>query len=168
MGLSVTTGGKGEVLVVGTVFRGSSWLDNILTSWVRPKTICALSIISSLIIASKQYSQLHAVILSKKDPLFGNDASIVELSHMVKLPVISIIRKKKEKNKEGKTLQKAHYEIEVHGERIHVLAKGKSLEETQELFILCSAPKSCIPEAARIADLISEQVRLKWNSLGLA
>ena len=67
-----------------------------------------------------------------------------------------------------KTLKANYYDLELNGERLYILAKGISREKTQEVFTIGSTPRSSIPEAARVADLITEQVTLKWSSLGLA
>jgi endonuclease V-like protein UPF0215 family len=166
LGLSVTVVRNDEMFVVGTVFRGSSWLDGILTCWLKPETISPLLKISASIIASKQYSQLNGVVLSKRTHLFKDAANIAELSRIVKLPVMSIIGRKNSTRKTSNLRLGLHYYVvEVNSELVHVLAIGKSQEETRELFVLSSAAKSCVPEAARVAELISEQVRLKWNSL---
>jgi endonuclease V-like protein UPF0215 family len=60
------------------------------------------------------------------------------------------------------------YALDINGERFHVCAKGISLKKIQELFTVGCAPGSYVPEAVRVADLMTKQVTLKWNSLGLA
>ena len=107
------------------------------------------------------------MILAKEQIVSDLEINITELARRVKLPVISIIKKRAATKGSKKPLETNHYELEVNGERLQVLAKGISREKTQELFALTSTPKSSIPEAARVADLIAEQVTLKWNSLGL-
>ncbi|MGD0176208.1 MAG: DUF99 family protein [Candidatus Bathyarchaeia archaeon] len=167
LGISTTAHRNGTALVVGAVFRGRSWLDGVLTCWIESETARPLSKISRTIMSSRQYSQLHAVILAKEQIVSDLEINITELARRVKLPVISIIKKRAATKGSKKPFRTNHYELEVNGERLQVLAKGISREKTQELFALTSTPKSSIPEAARVADLIAEQVTLKWNSLGL-
>jgi endonuclease V-like protein UPF0215 family len=167
LGLSTTDTRHGRMFVVGVVFRGRFWLDGIVACWITPKTVSQISKISRTIIASRQYSQLHAVILSKKSPLSEEESEIAELASRVKLPVVSIVKRWTAKN-ETKRFRVNHYVLNVGGEAVHALAKGISREKTQELFDFSSAPNFSAPEPVRVADLIAEQVTLKWNSLGLA
>jgi endonuclease V-like protein UPF0215 family len=111
---------------------------------------------------------LHAVILSREQIVPGGDIDIVELARRLKLPVIAIIKKRGAMKDIKKTLKANYYDLELNGERLYLLAKGISREKTQEVFTIGSTPKSSIPEAVRVANLITEQVTLKWSSLGLA
>jgi endonuclease V-like protein UPF0215 family len=167
LGISAGSCTNDKALVVGTVFRGCSWLDGVLTCWIDSKTAHPLSKISRTITNARQYSQLHAVILSNEQSVTELEINITELARRVKLPVISIRKKRAAIKKSKKLLGTNHYELEVDGKPLHVLAKGISRNNAQELFTLTSKPKISIPEAARVADLIAEQVTLKWNSLGL-
>ena len=168
LGLSATANRNGTVFVVGVVFRGSRWLDGVLACSIESETTNALSKITRTIMKSRQYSQLHAVILSKEQIVSDLNINIAKLARRVKLPIISIIKKRAAMERGKKSLEANHYELEVNGERLHILANGINREKIQELFALSSAPKSSVPEAARVANLMAEQVTLKWNSLGLA
>jgi len=168
LGLSTATNRSGKTLVVGVVFRGSSWLDGILTCSLDAENTRHPSRIARAIMKSRQYSQLHAVILSREQIVPGRDIDIAQLARRLKLPVIAITKKRAPMKKTEKTLKANYYDFELNGERLYTLATGISHEKTQEVFFIGSTPKSCIPEAARVADLIAEQVTLKWSSLGLA
>ncbi|MGA2972396.1 MAG: DUF99 family protein [Candidatus Bathyarchaeia archaeon] len=168
LGLSTTTNRNGKTFVVGVVFRGSSWLDGILTCSLEAGNTRHLSRVARAIMKSRQYSQLHAVILSREQLVPGRDIDIAELARRLKLPVIAIIKKRAAMKEIKKTLKANYYDLELNGKRLYILAKGISREKTQEVFTIGSTPKSSIPEAARVADLITEQVTLKWSSLRLA
>jgi endonuclease V-like protein UPF0215 family len=167
LGLSATAKRKGATLVVGVVFRGSCWLDGILTCSLELGKCDHVSHISKAIMKSKQYSQLHAVILSQKSITPSWD--ITELARRIKLPVISLVKKNRAGMKKRKRLLGAnYYHLVINKKPVFVLAKGLGHEMTQELLTIACTPRSSIPEAVRVANLITEQVTLKWNSLGLA
>jgi endonuclease V-like protein UPF0215 family len=105
---------------------------------------------------SRQYSQLHAVIISKNQTVLQRDNHIAELAHRLKLPVILVLKRARAK----KTSQRhgvEQYKLEINGERLHVSAKGISFKEMQELFTLGCAPDSYVPEAVRVVDLVTKQ-----------
>lgn len=120
--------------------------------------------LSRAIMKSRQYFQLHAVIISKNQNRF-QDRDIAELARRLRLPVILLL--KRTPKKRGQPKEVKEYDLKVNDERLQVCAKGISLERTQELFTVGCAPDSHVPDAVRIADLITKQVTLKWNSLGL-
>lgn len=169
LGLSATAKRKGATLVVGVVFRGSCWLDGILTCSLESDKRDHVSQISKAIMKSRQYSQLHAVILSQKKIAPGWDIDITDLAQRIKLPVISLVKKNRTGMKNRKKLLGAnYYHLVINKKPVFVLAKGLGLEMTQELLTIACTSGSSIPEAVRVANLIAEQVTLKWNSLGLA
>ncbi len=169
LGLSTTAKRKGTTLVVGVVFRGSYWLDGILTCSLELGKRDHVSQISKAIMKSRQYSQLHAVILSTKRIAPGWDIDITDLARRIKLPIISLVKKNRAAMKKRKKLLRAnYYHLVINEKRLFVLAKGSGLEMIQELVTIACTPKSSIPEAVRVANLIAEQVTLKWNSLRLA
>jgi len=154
LGLSATTDVKSGILVVGAIFRGSSWLDGILTCAFRSKTDLKMLKLSRAIMRSRQYSQLHAVIISKNQTVLQQDNHIAELARRLKLPVILILKLPKKTNQAPGV---ERYELDINGERLHVSTKGMSFKEVQELFTVGCVPNSYIPEAVRIADLITKQ-----------
>jgi endonuclease V-like protein UPF0215 family len=168
LGLSATAKRKGATLVVGVVFRGSRWLDGILTCALESDKRDHISQISKAIMKSRQYSQLHAVILSQKKIAPGWDIDITDLAQRIKLPVISLVKKDCAGMKKHKKLGANYYHLVINNKPVFVLAKGLGLGMTQELLTIACTPRSSIPEAVRVANLIAEQVTLKWNSLGLA
>ena len=121
--------------------------------------------LSRAIMKSRQYSQLHAVIISKNQNRF-QDRDIAELARRLRLPVILLLKRAPPK-KRGQPKEVKVYDLKVNDERLQVCAKGISLERTQELFTVGCGPDSHVPDAVRIADLMTKQVTLKWNSLRL-
>jgi len=165
LGLSFTTRRNAGTFVVGTIFRGKSWLDGIATCTLNDERRRELLRLSRQIMKSKQYSQLHAVIISKNQKYF-RARDITELARRLKLPVILLLRGRSRKIRGGMKGVK-QYALNVNDKRFEVCAMGMSRGKTRELLSVGCAPNSHVPEAVRVADLITKQVTLKWNSLGL-
>ena len=156
LGLSATLRLKGGTFVVGVIFRGSSWLDGILTCNLRPKSDHKMLRLSRAIMRSRQYSQLHAVIISSDQTILQRDGQIAELARRIKLPVILLLKRARRK-KTSQPLGVEQYEFDIKGKRLHASAKGMRFKEIQELFTVGCAPDSCVPEAVRVADLIAKR-----------
>jgi hypothetical protein len=122
--------------------------------------------LSRAIMRSRQYSQLQAVIISKDQNILRRDDHITVLARRLKLPVIML--KGASVKKRIRPMGVKRYDLDINGERLHVSATGISFKKIQELFTVGCAPDSYVPEAVRVADLMTKQVTLKWNSLGLA
>lgn len=148
---------------MGVVYRGRFWLDGILTCALGRDKRDDNSRISRAIKESKQYSQLHAVILSSNRILRDRKIDITDLSHKLRLPVIALELNSQPRSgkKPGKTVG---YRIVVNGRRISVLASGNSSEIIQEMFGVACRRDHAVPEAVRVADLITRQrLRLLEN-----
>jgi endonuclease V-like protein UPF0215 family len=155
LGLSATPRLKGGPIVVGAIFRGSSWLDGILTCTLRPERGRETLTLSRAIMRSRQYPQLHAVIISSDQSVLREN-HITELTRRLKLPVILLLKRASVK-KRIHPLGGKQYDLNINGERLHVSAKGISCQKIQELFNVGCAPDSHVPEAVRVADLITKQ-----------
>lgn len=116
---------------------------------------------------SRQYSQLHAVIISRDQNVLRRDNQIIDLAHRLKLPVVLLLKRASVK-KRIQPLGVKQYDLDINGERLHVSAKAINFKKIKALFTVGCAPHSCVPEAVRVADLMTKQVTLKWNSLRLA
>ncbi len=115
-----------------------------------------ISKLSRAIMKSRQYSQLHAVILSRESIVPGRD--IADLASKLRLPVISVIKKRQRRiKKDRKSLRANHYNLVINGKRVSVLACGISPAGVQEIFTVACTRHYRIPEATRVADLIAEQ-----------
>jgi hypothetical protein len=140
-------------------------LDGILVCPVKAQTKRVILELSRTIMKSKQYSQLHAVIVSKNQNLLRvND--VAELAHSLRLPVIMLLKHATRK-KPRPSIEAGQYDLRVKDARVQVMVKGISFGGARELFLVGSAADSHVPEAVRVADLIGNQVTLKWHSLGL-
>jgi len=110
--------------------------------------------LSRAILKSRQYSQLHAVIISSSQRVLEQNDHITELACRLKLPVMLLVKGPK---KTSQSFGVEQYKLDINGERLHVSAKGISFKEAQELITLGCAPDSRVPEAVRVADLITKQ-----------
>lgn len=158
LGLSANTTPKGVTIVVGVVFRGKKWLDGIITCTLTPKERNQIARISEAIRKSKQFSQLHAVIISERQITPRKDLAIASIQRNLGLPVIRIVDQRKLQTRKATRLHANYYELFVHGKKLHAIAKGISRENTQGIFTLTSMSTSPTPEAVRVADLIAGQV----------
>jgi endonuclease V-like protein UPF0215 family len=122
--------------------------------------------ISRAVIGSRQYSQLHAVVLSREPLAPGLNVDVAELGRRLRLPVIAFVKKLQIRKRNIENSKASRYHLVVSGERISVLASRINLEGVQDVLAVACARDSLTPEAARVADVIAEQVTLKWNSLG--
>jgi len=156
LGLSATPRLKDRTFVVGVIFRGSSWLDGILTCNLKAKSDHKMLRLSRAIMKSRQYSQLHAVIISSDQTILQRDSHIAELARRLKLPVILLLKRARRK-KTSQPLGVEQYEFDIKGKRLHASAKGMRFNESQELFTVGCAPDSSVPEAVRVADLIAKR-----------
>jgi endonuclease V-like protein UPF0215 family len=156
LGLSATPRRKDGTIVVGVIFRGSSWLDGILTCNLRSRNDHKMLRLSRAILRSRQYSQLHAVIISSNQTILQRDSDIAELARRLKLPVILLLKRARRK-KPSQPLGVEQHELDIKGDRLHASAKGIPFKEIQELITVGCTPDSCLPEAVRVADLIAKR-----------
>jgi len=158
---------KGNVLVIGTVFRGGDWLDGVVSTKVRVDGTNSTSKLIDMINKCKFKPQLHAIILD--GIAFGgfNIIDIQKLNKKTKLPVIVVIRRKPNFDKIKETLKKINKSkryklIEKAGEvhkigKIYVQLKGISLKDAKKILDI-SCTRSLIPEPLRTAHIIASGV----------
>ena len=158
---------KGQVLVVGTVFRGGLYLDGILSTKVSVDGSNATKKLAEMINKCKFKPQLQCILLDGIAVGGFNVIDIKELSKKTKLPVIVIIRKKPDINNIKKILTKLNKKskiklIEKAGSvvpvnKIYIQLTGLSIEKAREILkITCT--RSLIPEPIRIAHLIASGI----------
>ena len=144
--------------MVGVVFRGSLWLDGVISCTLEMNETNQNSTLSRAIKRSKQYSQLHAIILNER-LVPGRRVNLADLARLVKLPVIAIANRrissgpKKVKRARGML----HHDVIINRRRLSVLAVGVGREEVEQLFNVGCTPTSGIPEAVRVANLLVHQ-----------
>lgn len=158
---------KGKVLVVGTVFRGGTLLDGILSTKVDVDGKNATKKIIEMINKSKFKPQLQCIFLDGIAVGGFNIIDVKELSKKTKLPVIVVIRRKPDletikntliklnKKDRIKLLEKAGEVINI--DKIYVQLTGITIEKAKEILkIVCT--RSLIPEPIRIAHLIASGI----------
>jgi len=156
LGLSGTTTGHRTILV-GVVFRGALWLDGVVSSSLdRTEQGYDLEI-SRAIQGSKQYSQLHAVIVSRR--LSGNrKISMHDLAMRLRLPVI-VLGKSNYRSRTGRLRALKSFGIVVSGKHLRVSAIGIDKSGVEKLYRIGCTLGSTIPESVRVADLLAAQLR---------
>ena len=159
--------GKGNVLIVGTVFRGGQWIDGILSTKASIDGNNATKKIAEMVNKCKFRPQLQCIFLDGIAVGGFNIIDIRELSKKTKLPVIVIIRKKPDIKEIKKILTRLNKKdkiklIEKAGSvvpagKIYVQLTGLSIEKAKEILkITCT--RSLIPEPIRIAHLIASGI----------
>lgn len=159
--------GKGNVLVVGAVFRGGSFLEGILSTKVSIDGNNATKKITEMINKCKFKPQLQCIFLDGIAVGGFNIIDVKQLSKKTKLPVMVIIRRKPDissikkiliklnKKNKIKLLKKAGSVIPIG--KIYIQLTGLSIENAKEILkIVCT--RSLIPEPIRIAHLIASGI----------
>jgi endonuclease V-like protein UPF0215 family len=151
--------------VIGVVFRGSLWFDGLLTCEIRPGEPDCVSSLVRAIVRSKQYSQIHAAILSREDLVCGIRIDGSDLSRRINLPVVSISRDTArskpppyQNEQSSSRLERNFFSIEIAGGLVTVKAAGIGPEETREIFAVACASGQRIPEAVRVAKIVAMHV----------
>ena len=144
--------------MVGVAFRGSLWLDGVICCILEMNETNQNSTLSRAIKQSKQYSQLHAIIL-KERLVRGWKVNLSDLARRVELPVITIANRRiSTAQKTGKSARgMQRYDITINRRPLSVLAVGVGRSEVEQLFNVGCTPTRGIPEAVRVADLLVQQ-----------
>jgi endonuclease V-like protein UPF0215 family len=156
LGLSASTIGS-RVFFVGVVFRGSLWLDGIVTSSTKTTEPDYGPTISNMIKSARQFSQLHAITVSRRLAR-SRKVSIHDLAKKVKLPVIATARSTKGPGMDNRRRYVRRFGIVIGGKHATVFAAGVDREQAERLFGIGCRPCSKVPEAVRIADLLTAQL----------
>jgi endonuclease V-like protein UPF0215 family len=157
LGFSATRARKCKAVVIGVVFRGSYWLDGVISFPLDLTQKHNEANISKGVMKSVQFSQLHAVILSQRFTAVLPQVDLVLLSRGLRLPVLAIVNGRRQSISKDRKRGMESYVFQVTGKEISVLAVGASLDETREIFNVGRKPDFSIPEPARVAELIAEQ-----------
>ena len=165
---------KGEVLVVGVVFRGGYWLDGVMHTTIAVDGFDATDKIASMITGSSHYRQLRVVMLNGVTFAGFNIVDVKELHAATKLPVITVTREKPDFEDIRKALQNlpnpearwkailsAGEPVEVSTRsaeaKVYMQAVGVSEEDAVKILRLTST-RSNVPEALRVAHLIASGI----------
>ena len=165
---------KGEVPVVGVVFRGGYWLDGVMHTSIAVDGFDATDRISSMITSSSHYKQLRVIMLNGITFAGFNIVDVKGLNAATKLPVITVTREKPDFADIHKALQNlsnseerweailnAGEPVEVSTRnakaKVYMQTAGVSKEDAQKILRLTST-RSNIPEALRVAHLIASGI----------
>jgi endonuclease V-like protein UPF0215 family len=165
---------KGQVPVIGVVFRGGYWLDGVMHTKIEVDGFDATDRISSMITGSSHYKQLRVIMLNGITFAGFNIVDVKTLNAATKLPVITVTREKPDLAEIRSALQnlsnsEARWEAILNaGEPVEVSTRsakakvymqttGISKEDAQKILRLTST-RSNIPEALRVAHLIASGI----------
>lgn len=167
---------KGDVFVVGTIFRGGLYLEGVVSTKVRIDGNNSTAKLVSMVKKCRFRSQLRCIFLD--GIAFGgfNVVDIKELHKKTKIPVIVVIRKKPDIKKIKETLLKLNKKekiklIDRAGEVIRindifVQIKGLNKEKAKKILdLVCTRSK--IPEPIRAAHIVASGI-VKGESKGKA
>ncbi|MBW2981470.1 DUF99 family protein [Candidatus Woesearchaeota archaeon] len=158
-----------NVLIIGTIFRGGSWLDGILSTKVKVDGNDSTKKLIEMVNKCKFKPQIQCIILD--GIAFGgfNIIDIDELNKKTKIPVIIVIRRMPDLKKIKTTLKKLGKEkkyklIEKAGEvhkvgKIYIQLNGVTVENAKEI-IRISCTRSLLPESIRVAHIIAAGIKL--------
>lgn len=144
-----------ERRLVGIIFRGNLWLDGILTCSFDTHTDY-ISDIAQTILKSRQYSQVR-VAISHENLLPKGIQDLRKLTFKTHIPTISII---KPKNHSHSTTTKSRY-LRIERGRHKAIVQTLELDKqvAREIFLVGCRENSLIPEALRIAELITTALK---------
>jgi len=155
---------KGNILVIGTVFRGGALLDGILSTKVAIDGDNSTKKLVDMVNNSKFKPQLRCILLNGIALGGFNVIDIKELNQKTKIPVIVVIRKYPDFKKIEETLKKIKKQhkyklIQKAGpvekvDNIYIQRKGITLEKAKHILKL-TCTRSLIPEPIRVAHLIA-------------
>jgi endonuclease V-like protein UPF0215 family len=148
------------LLVVGVVFRGNLWLDGIISSVT--ETNDQIASVSRTIKRSKQYSQLRSIMLMKQDLISSRELG--QLADAIDIPVIAF-SKAPHHAKQMAEVQPAtsHYDLVVNGKHMSVIAAGIEKKEAEKIVTIGCKPGASVPEAVRVADLVMNEMSVRYE-----
>lgn len=160
-------GEKGEVIVIGTIYRGGDFMDGLVSCYVKQDGDDATEKITDMINKCKFKPQLQAIFVDGIAVAGFNIIDIKKLSKETELPVINIIRnypdyekffkamKKAGKEKYKKIIEELNKPVKI--KDVYVQYADISLEEVKE-FLRITCTRAHVPEPVRVAHLIASGV----------
>jgi endonuclease V-like protein UPF0215 family len=165
---------KGQVPVIGVVFRGGYWLDGVMHTKIVVDGFDATDRIASMITGSSHYKQLRVIMLNGITFAGFNIVDVKALNVATKLPVITVTREKPDFTEIHTALQNLPnseerweailsagepIEVSTRNEKakVYMQTAGVSKEDAQKILRLTST-RSNIPEALRVAHLIASGI----------
>jgi endonuclease V-like protein UPF0215 family len=136
--------------IVGAIFRGSLWLDAIVTHLPGKSVEDDVPRLAAALKKAKQYSQIHVAIFSREDILKHRYQDYKRLSELVKFPVFAISKKPL-----GRSSRSEFVRIQRGEGRIMLWINDYSPDQAKELYTLGCTNGQSTPEAVRVAELIA-------------
>jgi endonuclease V-like protein UPF0215 family len=162
---------KNNVMLIGTIFRGGTWLDGVLRTYIKGDGTDSTSNIIKMVNGSRHKDQMGVIMLD--GITFGgfNVVNIKEIFDETGIPVIVIMRKFPNFEKIKKALMRfedcrerwalIHEAGTVHKieniEPLYIQIYGIDLEDAKEIVSIATT-RSAIPEPIRVAHLIGAGV----------
>ncbi len=159
-----------NVLCIGVVYRGGSYIDGLLSFKIKRDGRDATKKIIQTIKKTKHKDQLQIIMIDGITLAGFNLVDIKEVSKKTKLPVIIVMRKKPEMKKFLKALKKINKKGEkiirkagkihnsnVNRKNLYIQLAGISLKKAEKILKLTSL-HSTIPEPLRVAHIIASGV----------
>ena len=162
---------KNNVMLIGTIFRGGTWLDGVLRTYIKGDGIDSTSNIIKMVNGSRHKDQMGVIMLD--GITFGgfNVVNIKEIFDETGIPIIVIMRKFPNFEKIKKALMRfedcrerwalIHEAGTVHKieniEPLYIQIYGIDLEDAKEIVSIATT-RSAIPEPIRVAHLIGAGV----------
>jgi endonuclease V-like protein UPF0215 family len=165
---------KGQVPVVGVVFRGGYWLDGVMHTTIAVDGFDVTQKISDMITSSSHYRQLRVIMLNGVTFAGFNIVDVKALNAATNLPIITVTRERPNLARIRKALTNLSkteerwdailsggeiIEVSTRNEKAKVFMQtvGISVEDAQKILQLTST-RSNIPEALRVAHLIASGI----------
>lgn len=165
---------RGEVLIVGVVFRGGLWFEGVMHTKIAVDGLDSTDKLSSMIVGSSHYPQLRVVVLNGITLGGFNVVDIKTLNSVTDLPVITVTRERPDLKEIHKALEnlpkskqrwdlilRAGEPVEITSRnqkaKIYVQTAGISLDVAKKILRLTST-RSNVPEALRVAHLIASGI----------
>ncbi|MDI6724385.1 MAG: DUF99 family protein [Methanobacterium sp.] len=162
---------QNKVMLIGTVFRGGTWLDGVLRTYISGDGNDSTAEIINMVNNTRHKDQIGVIMLD--GITFGgfNVANVREIFEKTEIPVIVIMRKFPDFDKIKRALLRFEdyekrwnyilnagkvYKIQ-NKEPIYIQICGIDLEDAEEIVSL-STTRSAIPEPIRAAHLIAAGV----------
>lgn len=163
---------KGNVIVVGVVFRGGISIDGVMHTNISIDGLDATEKLASMINTSPHRRQLRLVMLNGITFAGFNVVDLKKLNTSIELPVLALTHDKPDLDGIHKALKNLPnseerwklvleageiHEVQNGGTKVYVELAGLSLCDAEKIIKLTST-RSCLPEPLRVAHLIASGI----------
>jgi len=163
---------RGNVIVVGIVFRGGSSIDGIMHTEIAIDGLDATDKLAQMIMSSPHCHQLRLVMLNGVTFAGFNLVDIQKLHLVTGLPVLAVTQEKPDLDAIHDALKHLPdtevrwrivknagelFEVTNRGAKLYVEFRGLTLEEVKTILELTST-RSSLPEPLRVAHLVASGI----------